>query len=259
MNQGSFKAEVVRTENCTERIYDQHCHSRYELIFVLDGSIRINVEGEHLLLEKGTGIIVEPLKYHIITGNNTRYHRLILFFGEDFIPLQIRQKFFENINNYYIFFSNEDDSFFKKYATILERRNSIYAPLLDAILTEAIYALALDRHVREENIKDKKMDKIKQIISYIDMNLQNEIRLEDVAASVYMSESSVCHLFRDEMNTSLKRYILQKKMAYAKSLLLCGVSPGEVALSCGYKNYASFYKMFLKVTGRTPAEVSQIK
>lgn len=256
MNQGSFKAEVVHTANCSNRIYDQHCHSRYELIFVLEGSIRLNVEGEHIVLEKDSGIIIEPLKYHIVTGNNTTYHRLILFFDRDFIPLQIREAFFKNIGNYYIFFSERVSEHFRKYAAILERKNSIYAPLLDAILTEGIYGLALDEHVCVGAVANKRTEKLKGIISFVEDNLDREITLEDVAATIYMSESAVCHFFKEEMNISLKQYILQKKMTYAKSLLNRGVSPGEAATACGYKNYPSFYKMFLKIMGKSPAEIA---
>ena len=59
------------------------------------------------------------------------------------------------------------------------------------------------------------------------------------------------------MQISLKQYILQKKMMYAKSLLEKGTAPGTAAALCGYKNYASFYKIFLKVTGQAPGQVVQ--
>lgn len=254
MNQGTFKAEIVRAANCTHRIYDQHCHSRYELIFVLEGSIQLNIEGEHFLLEENSGVIIAPLKYHIVTGNNDAYHRLILAFDQDFVPLQIRQPFFDSIRDYSVFSSEQVSERFRKYAAVLERTNSIYAPLLDAILTEAVYGLALDNPAHAEKTDSKRTDKLKRIISFIDNNLDKDILLKDVANCIYMSESAVCHLFKDEMSVSLKQYILQKKMTYAKNLLNHGMSPSEVATACGYKNYASFYKMFLKIMGKSPAK-----
>lgn len=254
MSQGSFEAEVARTANCTERIYDQHCHSCYELLFVLKGSIRLNIEGEHILLGEDSGIVIEPLQYHIVTGNNSTYHRLVLSFDADFIPLQIRQQFFENTRNNCVFYSDRLAEQFQKYATLLEGKDPLYAPLLNAILTEAIYGLATDQHIRTENLNTKRSRRVKQIIAVIDDNLNRDILLEDIAAQMYMSESAVCHLFKEEMNISLKQYILQKKMVYAKSLLNRGVSPGEAAAACGYKNYASFYKIFLKIMGKSPAK-----
>lgn len=255
MEHSSFNAEIVRTPNCFDRIYDQHCHTHFEVLFVLEGSIKLNVEGAHILLEKDTGIIIEPLKYHIVTGNNTAYHRLIIFFEQDFIPLQIRGRFLGNIRDNYVFSSESLAQLFRKYSAVLEKGDPAYALLLDAILTESIYALAMDERIHAESPDSKRTGKLKQIISFIDENMDREILLEDIAARMYMSQSAVCHLFKEEMNISLKQYILQKKMIYAKSLLSQGVSPGEAAAACGYKNYASFYKIFLKITGKSPAKV----
>ena len=254
MERNRFRAEVVRTANCANRIYDQHCHSYYEVLFVLEGSIKLNVEGAHILLERNSGIVIEPLKYHIVTGNNTDYHRLIIFFERDFVPLQIRQQFVENVRGNFVFYSDKLAEMFRKYTTVLERNNTVYAPLLDAILTEVIYNLAVDKQDLPDRPESKRAEKIKQIISVIDNNLDKEIHIEDIATQLYMSESAICHLFKQEMNISLKQYILQKKITYAKSLLSQGVSPGDAAIACGYKNYASFYKMFMKITGRSPGK-----
>ncbi len=255
MQHSSFKAEIVRTSNCFDRIYDQHCHTHFEVLFVLEGSIKLNVEGAHILLEKDTGIIIEPLKYHIVTGNNTAYHRLIICFEQDFTPVEIRKQLFENIRDNYVFSTESLVQLFRKYSVVLEKGDPAYALLLDAILTESIYALATDERVHAERPDSKRTGKLKQIISIIDENLDREIHLEDIASRMYMSQSAVCHLFKEEMNISLKQYILQKKMIYAKSLLDRGMPPGEAAAACGYKNYASFYKIFLKITGNSPAKV----
>lgn len=255
MQHSSLKAEIVRTPNCSNRIYDQHCHTHYEVLFVLEGSIKLNVEGAHILLEKDSGIIIEPLKYHIVTGNNTAYHRLIISFEQEFIPQQIRQRLMENIRGNFVFFSENLSEIFRKYAVVLERGDPTFSLLLNAILTEGLYALAMDEQICVESTDSKRTGKLKQIISIIDENLCREIRLENIAAQMYMSESAMCHLFKEEMNISMKQYILQKKMIYAKSLLSQGASPGEAAAACGYKNYASFYKVFLKIIGKSPAGV----
>ena len=43
------------------------------------------------------------------------------------------------------------------------------------------------------------------------------------------------------------------------TLILAGTTPGEAATACGYKNYASFYKVFLKFTGQSPSALSFAK
>lgn len=253
MQHTSLSAEIVRTSNCFDRIYDQHCHTLYEVLFVLKGSISLNVEGEQILLKENTGIVLMPLKYHIVTGNNTAYHRLIICFDREFIPDQIYHVLTESLDNNCVFFSESLSRLFHKYADTLENDNStIYAPLYEAIMTEALYCLAFENHTRAESVPSMRMKKVKRVISYVDRNISRKICLRDIATELYMSQSSLSHLFKEEMKISLKQYILQKKMIYAKALLNKGASPGAAAAACGYKSYPSFYKAYLKIVGTTP-------
>lgn len=253
----TVKAELVRTENCARQIYDQHCHTHYELLFVLDGSIRLNVEGEQILLQENSGIVLEPLKYHIVTGNNTLYHRLILYFDPESVPGPVFATFSQSIRDSAVFSGQEAARLFRRFSAVLEKNDPVYSPLLEALLTEAVYYLAFNHAAAPESAESKRTEKLKQIISFVDGNLHREITLENIASQLFMSQSSLCHLFRQEMNISLKQYILQKKMMYAKSLLHKGTAPGTAATLCGYKNYASFYKVFLKVTGQSPGQIMQ--
>ena len=107
--------------------------------------------------------------------------------------------------------------------------------------------------IAKNYLSEKELKVLNNLVSaYFDLAEINAIEHN----TMYMSESALCHLFKQEMKISLKQYILQKKMLNAKALLQQGMSPGAVAEACGYKNYPSFYKIFLKVTGLTPAQVT---
>lgn len=255
MNRVNMKSEIARTENCANRIYDQHCHANYEVLFVMKGSVQLNIEGNVTVLYENTGIIIEPLQYHIVTGNQTDYHRLILWFEEGDIPEEIRALFIDNMRTNRVFASSELIALFKRYITAIERNSDLYHSLKDAIFIEILYALSLEERNPISLPENKTGNRLRRIIDYVDKNLAREIRLSDIASAVYLSESAVCHLFKDEMKTSIKKYIIEKKMMYAKSLLQQGMTPGAAASACGYRNYASFYKMFCKIVGKSPAEV----
>ena len=255
MNSSTLESKIVRTENCANRIYDQHCHPYYEVLFVIKGSVQLNIEGNTAVLYENSGIIIEPLKYHIVTGNQTDYHRLILWFEEQDVPEEMRALFAGNAKISSIFTSENLTELFRKYISILEKNDSAYIPLQNAIFTEILYALSLEQRNPLALPENKAGNRLKRIIDYVDKNLTKEMCLADIASAVYMSESAVCHLFKDEMKTSLKKYIIEKKMMYARSLIQQGINPGAAAIACGYKNYASFYKMFCKIVKKSPTEV----
>lgn len=251
----NIKAELVRTENSARQIYDQHCHGDFEILYILSGSTQLNLEGEQILLRENTGIVVEPLKYHIVTGKNPRYHRLVLTFSPEAVPEAVYDRFLSRIRTNALFSEEEVCRIFGRLSTVLEMGDAAFEPLVQAMLTEALYALAYENTAVQPEAESKSRSKLKQITSFVDGNLHRQISLGDIAGQLFMSESSLCHLFRQEMGISLKQYILQKKMMYAKSLLQKGTAPGTAAALCGYKNYASFYKIFQKITGMTPGQI----
>lgn len=255
MNSSTLESKIVRTENCANRIYDQHCHPYYEVLFVIKGSVQLNIEGYTAVLYENSGIIIEPLKYHIVTGNQTDYHRLILWFEDQDVPEGMRALFADNAKISSVFASPDLTELFQRYIMVLEKNDSAYLALQNAIFIEIVYALSLDQRNPLSLSGNKADNRLRRIIDYVDRNLTKELRLADIAAAVYMSESAVCHLFKDEMKTSLKKYIIEKKMMYARSLIQQGINPGAAAISCGYKNYASFYKMFCKIVKKSPTEV----
>ena len=253
----SVRSETVRTENCSEQIYDRHCHTDFEILFVLRGSILLNLEGVQLRLRENTGVIIAPMKYHVVTGDDSSYHRLILTFGSEAVPGVILEKFRKAVLEYALITDGPMIEGLQRYAEITEKRDPVFAPLEEALLTQILYGLTFGTSAAGTEAENKRAERLRQITSFVERNLHREISLGEIAARLYVSESSLCHFFRQDMNISLKQYILQKKMIYAKSLLETGTPPTTAAQLCGYKNYASFYKIFLKVTGQTPGQVAE--
>ena len=203
MQYKSFSAEIVRADHCSDRIYDQHCHTRYEILYVLKGSMHLNLEGRQLRLEEGSGVVISPLKYHVVTGNNEAYHRLIISLNSDAIAEEIFEYFQKRTEKGTVFHSLTISKLFDSFCQVLEQYDDTFAPLLQAILTQVVYALTFENASVPESEIDKNTQRLQQIITYIENNLDKELILSDLAQQLYLSESSLCHLFRQEMKISL--------------------------------------------------------
>lgn len=81
-----------------------------------------------------------------------------------------------------------------------------------------------------------------------------QIPVEDVAKKLGISRKHLCVLFRRQTNGSVRDYILAHRKDQAKSYLLEGYSPKDVATILGYNDYAAFFNFFRKITGMTPTE-----
>ena len=194
MQYQGFSAEIVRADHCSDRIYDQHCHTRYEILYVLKGSMHLNLEGRQLRLEEGSGVVISPLKYHVVTGNNEAYHRLIISLNSDAIAEEIFEYFQKRTEKGTVFHSLTISKLFDSFSQVLEQGDDTFAPLLQAILTQVVYALTFENASVPESEKDKNTQRLQQIITYIENNLDKELILSDLAQRLYLSESSLCHL-----------------------------------------------------------------
>jgi len=97
---------------------------------------------------------------------------------------------------------------------------------------------------------------LKPVIGYLEGHYMDwDISNEKLAAQAGISEVYMRQLFRQQMGTSPKQYILELRVERAKMLLReGGMSVQEVAEACGFVTSNHFCRMFRDVTGQTPGE-----
>ncbi len=97
--------------------------------------------------------------------------------------------------------------------------------------------------------------KIAKSVLYIEQNcLKRDFSLEIAAEKSFMSETYFRKLFKKELGVSPKQYVIEKRMEYAKGLLVAGYfSIREIAFQCGYNDEKHFSSEFKKHTGVSPS------
>lgn len=92
------------------------------------------------------------------------------------------------------------------------------------------------------------------VAKYISENLSGDLRVEALSRAVNFSPSFLSHKFKEEMGISLHRYIVEKRMTYAKERIDMGEQPSKIYEECGYRDYSSFYKAYLRYFSTAPSE-----
>ena len=108
----------------------------------------------------------------------------------------------------------------------------------------------------QDNSRNKKRVITDNIIQYIDANYSQDISLRDVAEHFCLSEGHVGRLLKNDLNTSFKQHLNERRIEVAKSLLLSdeNISVGDVATMVGCNSAMTFIRMFKKHTGISPGE-----
>jgi AraC-like DNA-binding protein len=243
----SYREGVISEEH----IFENHCHARYEMIAVIEGEICLVIENRKYELTAGRIAIIPPLKYHsVFTIGNTVYKRMTALFDGSFIPNEITGELLRRISAHPVAANGELDGLLCSMKDIFGADEcEKFFPLARALILHALYIHAFGEILPSNEISNPT---VMRVTEYIDLHIGEKILLDDIAAELFLSKSTLCHIFSDEMKISPKQYILQKKLSFAAMLIESGVSASEASVRIGYDNYANFYKMYVKHFGISP-------
>lgn len=140
---------------------------------------------------------------------------------------------------------------FRRQQIKLFRENPTYVNSVPGVLE---YYRRLFEILLETEQEDQTEGIIEKVKLFISMNMQQEIRREDVAAHVGMNPDYLNRIFKKNTGTSLKEYIAAEKIRMACELLeQTDLLVGEIGEMVGYVNFSSFSTFFKSQTGKTPA------
>ena len=243
----SFQIEYTEKEINSLVLWDNHCHSQFEMIGILEGDITILLEGTPYRVSQSQAVIIPPLAYHTITANKGgSYRRLTALFEDEALPHALRPYFIRKDTNIFIVQSAQLESLKR----VCQEENPIfYESLAEALMTQVFYE-ALQSSPK--SLAAEADEFLQKAIGYIENHMGEKISLKELATHTSRSMSSLCHLFEEKMRVSPKQYILHKKLALANKLIEEGVPPTLAAARIGYDNYSNFYRMYRKRYGICP-------
>ncbi|MDJ0510316.1 MAG: AraC family transcriptional regulator [Crocosphaera sp.] len=94
---------------------------------------------------------------------------------------------------------------------------------------------------------------LSQIFDYIDAHLDQNLKLEDLAQLLDLSQFHFSRLFKQSVGLSPYQYLIEQRIERAKQLLKqTNQSILDIALSCGFNSHSHLTKKFRQVTGITP-------
>lgn len=96
---------------------------------------------------------------------------------------------------------------------------------------------------------------IKEAFSFIEQNFQNDITIEDIAASCGLNRSYFGKIFHENMGKSPQEFLISYRMTKATELLkLTNLSIADIGNAVGYPNQLHFSRAFKNVYGISPRQ-----
>lgn len=145
-------------------------------------------------------------------------------------------------------------SLFSRIPEILSEKDDDKRILIRAVFSEILVYLkkALNRRIE---INPRSTDSaVYKALKFINRSYCSPINLNMIAEAAGISQSSLSHIFKRNLNTSVYKYITDKRMTAAQRLLKSGSTPSAAAFECGYSDYTVFYRAYKKYYGISPEQ-----
>ena len=112
--------------------------------------------------------------------------------------------------------------------------------------------------MKKSLIIEKKQDKIiplqlLYIVDYVNENIDKHIKIEELSSMTSWGKTHFSRIFKLYYNTTIYQYILEKRIEYAKEMLInSDIYISELHFKCGFESYSNFFTAFKKFTLMTP-------
>ncbi len=247
--------------------FSSHLHTCYEFIHVLKGNILYRVEGVDYMLSDGDIVMTNPEELHSFSfpGNNI-YHREFLHIYPGFLKcfpelidfLNSRKAGKHNLVPSELVEKYRLDNIFRNMENCCRESDSSTDLLM---LTHTVQMIVqIKRLLETETIQYSAPalnEKSNSIRHFIDHNFERNITVPDIAEATFMSTAYASRLFRKETGMTIKAYLNMRRVTNAKNLMMGGEKATEIFDKCGFLDYSTFYRAFIRFAGMTPEEFKE--
>ena len=242
---------------------EKHWHRSIEIFAVCSGELEFYVDDRQWHLAPGNFMIV----------NSNEVHSIDSPLPNETIVLQIPLKLFEGYftGEQFIWFSYEpgrrDERFMELIRELYEvysRKACGYDMQMKSIFYQIMYLLVKDyRLIEVDEVfvrKNKNLNKLSAITSYMKENYTGDLTLEEVAKVFDYSPNYLSRMFQKYAGITFKSYVQSIRLDYAVKDLDDGrYSITEVALKNGFSGSKALARAFRKKYGMLPSDYRENK
>ena len=263
-----------------EKTMNIHIHDCYEVYYSISGGKQFLIDNRFYDFQPGDIFFINQYESHYLSQiDRVTHERIVLSIYPDYL-----RKFSTGQTDLDVCFTRRDASFGHKLSLSLEEQKrflyyihklskevdygqdildlSAFLELMTCL--NRIFLQRCERDKAPETPAPKKApaahtEQINAILSYVNLNLTEELTIGKLASHFYLSSSYLCRIFKDETGTTINRYITAKRITRAKELLSEGYSVTETCGMCGFQDYSNFLKAFTKAVGISPKKYAMFE
>ncbi len=275
-----LKEKILYSEGLPVKIYVTaieeypiHFHDELEVIYVLDGTVKVKDGYYNYSLNKDDVLIINDRELHSI--KRTREPNIILIFQ---IDLQFFSKFHSTLSN--PFFVTDTSYNVDESKEPLEKLRRLMAIIMMEYINKAVgyknriidytnefitglnndfqyFSMDEGKFVNEMKNKGNKIlaERVHRITDYIYKNYDRKLTLQEIANKEHLSVYYLSHVIKESMGLSFQDFLNFVRVEQSEQLLLgTDKKISDISFECGFSATRYFIKYFTKWFGCHPEE-----
>ena len=263
----TYKADSpIKITYANIKEYPIHWHNCIQILYVLRGSIHIDVDADSFeVLEKEMEIINVDEAHKIYSNEDNRV--LIFYIDPSFF-----EKYYKDINNIFFYTNSTDDgaqegeaydilrNFLAKLLCESIQNLDDSSKEIESILIDLLYHLINNFHYLTYERQDLKsnteqLDRYHRISKYIFNNYDSNITLQEIAKKEYLSPHYLSHEIKNATGNSFTDLVNQTRVEESVKLLLdSDLSISDISDEVGFSHIRYLNKNFKNYYGCTPLQ-----
>lgn len=250
---------------------EYHYHEFDKLVLVLGGKITYVVEGVTYFLQPWDMLLIRRSMIHRpLIDPSEPYERIVIWLGREYLdrrsdPGEPLDQCFETVRErgfHLLRLAPERRVAYMNALQALEdalRSREFGAKRLsDALCQQLLIAVnrdLLSSHTAADAPESYRVDrKMEEILQYIAAHLSEDLSVETLSKSFYLSRYYLMHRFKEVTGYTLHQYIRQKRLLWAAELIRSGQPVMKAAEQVGFKEYSTFLRSFQAMFHMSPRE-----
>lgn len=262
---------LFRLKDSRAQKLDYHYHEFDKLILVLGGKVTYVIEGVTYFLRPWDILLVQHNMIHRpIIDPSEPYERIVLWLNRDWpdthsVPEAPLDSCFDTVRTrgFHLLRTSAEQrlQYMQLFRQLEESMQSseFAAGQLAELLCQQIM-IAINREVLSSRTAQEEQDsyridpKIEEIRKYIAAHLSEDLSVDTLSKTFFLSRYYLMHRFKDVTGYTLHQYISQKRLLRAGELIRSGTPVMKAAELAGYSEYSTFLRAFQNTFHMSPKE-----
>ena len=261
-NNPSFNLFHRRDEKPSTTDFSMHTHDDVEVYMLISGHGIFHIEGSAYPLSPGDVLVMRPAESHYFELTaEVPYERMVINFSldafrgidpEGILTRAILERE-PGKRNLYRAFSFHGGSCLHYWETMMQESGNHYINLLSGLI--GLLREMHDIFFRYQETKEPVKELLEyQVVQYVNAHIREPITLDQICDHFFISKAQLCRLFRKTTATTVWQYITVKRLVLSKQMIDQGENPTKAYIACGFNDYSTFYRAYLKHYGTPPTK-----